>query len=66
MFKKVTTVISQNKDEFTQKALVLGGITAGMIISGLISKSNKPEVVVREEVSDVEPTEADASPVEEK
>jgi hypothetical protein len=52
MFKKVTTVISQNKDEVLQKALVLGGITAGMIISSLLSKTNKPEVIVREEVSD--------------
>jgi hypothetical protein len=53
MFKKVTTVISQNKDEFLQKALVLGGITAGMIISSVLSKTNKSETIVREEVSDV-------------
>lgn len=67
MFKKVTTVISQNKETLTQKALVLGGITAGMIISGMLSKAGAPAVIVREEVS-VEPTAPDLKivPEEEK
>lgn len=54
MLKKVTTVISQNKNDILRKALVLGGITAGMAISTLLNKTNEPQIIVQEEVTDVE------------
>lgn len=48
MLKKVTTIIAQNKDAIRQKALVLGGITTGMLISAVLSKTATPDVVVIE------------------
>jgi hypothetical protein len=65
MLKKVTTVISQNKDEILSKALVLGGITAGMIISSMLPRASKTEVTVREEVIDTEASTPEAPPAEE-
>lgn len=52
MLKKVTTIIAQNKDAIRQKALVLGGITTGMLISAVLSKTTPPEVVVIETLED--------------
>lgn len=65
MFKKVTTVISQNKSEILNKALVLGGITAGMIISSVLPRPSKTEIIV-EEVSDESDVPAPEAPAAEE
>lgn len=61
MLKKVTTVISQNKDAIRQKALVLGGITTGMLISAVLAKTSEPDVVVIQTTED-ETVVTDAKP----
>jgi len=63
MLKKITTVIAQNKSGLRQKALVWGGITAGMLISAIITKS-EPEVVVIEETQDDVVVETTSEPEE--
>lgn len=65
MLKKITTIIAQNKDAVKSKALVLGGITTGMLISAVLAKTSSPEVTIVEALVDepvVTSEEADTTP----
>jgi len=56
MLKKITTIISTNKNSLVRKAAVIGGVVAGIAIGVLMNKVEDPDMVVVQELVDEEET----------
>jgi len=57
MLKKITTIVSTNKNALIRKAAVIGGVVAGIAIGILMNKVEDPDmVVVQELIEDEEET----------
>ena len=59
MLKKITTIISTNKNSLVRKAAVIGGVVAGIAIGVLMNKVEDPDMVVVQELVDDEETTTD-------
>jgi hypothetical protein len=59
MLKKITTIISTNKNSLVRKAAVIGGVVAGIAIGVLMNKVEDPDMVVVQELIDEEETTTD-------
>lgn len=53
MLKKITTIISTNKNVLVRKAVVMGGVVLGIGIGLLLTKVEDPDMVIIEEESDL-------------
>lgn len=67
MIKKITTIVSNNRETLAHRALVLGGTVLGaIVVDGILNKvaPTEPEVVIVEEVDDEEESQETEQPTE--